>query len=900
MSLWDAVQHRLHVLLHPRDYDRELAAERAFHLELESMQQAHAAQGRLDARDASAAARRRFGNVTRLHEDTRHMAGLSIVETLQQDLRFAFRSFRRAPVFTLVATLTLAIGIGANTAIYSALDALLFRPLPFAEPERLMKLSLTRPARGENPANDDAIWSYLKYRTFRDAQRAFTGVALHSDFEVTVRSDAGAERVYNETVAGPYFSLLGARPALGRTFAPEEDSIPGGPRATIISHALFTRMFNADSSILGRTMRIGGEAWTIVGVMGEGFKGMSGRSELWQPVLVADPDAPLHAQSHSYRAIGRIAPGLTVAQAKAATAKLGELVDDTYPDADDGGKRHGAIARELDATRVDPTVRRSLHVLAAAVAMVLLIACANVANLFLVRAAGRGHEIGVRMAMGATRGRLVRQLMTESTLLSLAGGAAGVVLAWFGVQALSRIDAARAFNVRRMGGIGAVGFTDIRLDGSALLVALGLALLTGLVFGTVPALHSTRASLADGLRRGRGRGRSRLLGVNTRNVLVAVEIALAVVLLASSGLMMRSLGKLLAVSPGFRAENLLTFRLNTPEGSTRDSLPLFYEAVRTRLAGVPGVTSVTMQDCPPLNGGCNGTSLTLHDRKTPGPDVEVGVHWIVPNWPETMGVALKSGRPLDSRDRLGAPKSVLLSESAARRLLPTGGDPVGLRIGVGQGGFDTATVVGVVADVRYGTIDKGPAPDVYMSHYQSPRGRMMLMVATSVPPEGLVSAVRAAVKDAAPDVPMYDVRTMASRVSDSTAYVRFGTLLLGLFAAIALLLSALGVYGVISFTVSQRTREIGIRMALGAVAPRVARMIIGEGLGVAVVGVVAGVAVAFVATRVLESLLYGVSTTDPLTFVTIVSVLLGAVVLASWIPARRAARIAPTEALREE
>ncbi|MES2523004.1 MAG: ABC transporter permease [Gemmatimonadota bacterium] len=896
MSTWDGLRHRLRVLLRPRSYDRELAAEQAFHLELDAMHQHHA-----DATtDAMAAARRRYGNLTSHREDSRHMAGLSTFETIQQDVRFALRSFRRAPAFTFVAAATLAIGIGANTAIFSAVDALLLRPLPFAQPERMMKVSLTRPAHGERPANDDAIWSWPKFIVFRDAARSFSAMGLVSELEVTLRTSDGAERVKSEMIGPGYLAALGVQPALGRPFVPEEDARVGGPKSVLISETMFTRRFNADSSILGTPLRIGADQFVVVGVLPRGFRGMTGQAELWVPILAVDPSVVEYAWSHGFEAFARLRPGVSPAQAIAETRQLGALVDRTYPDRMAVSKPHGAIARELDATRVDPAVRRSLYILFGAVGLVLLIACANVAHLFLVRAAGRGHEIAVRMAIGATRGRLVRQLLTESTLLSLLGGALGVALAWASVRALASLDPARALRVRNLGGVGAVSFDAIQLDTNALLVAFTLSLLTGLLFGSMPALMATRSALFDRLRNGRMRGAS-ARGFNSRNTLVAFEIALAVVLLSGSGLMLRSLDKLLSIPPGFRTEGILTMRFNTPDGIARDSMPGFYDAVMIRLSGLPSVSAATVQDCPPLNGGCNGTALWRNDRprQSEGSEAEVGVHWIAPNWPNVLDVPVVRGRQFESGDRLGNRKAALVSESAAASLWPNE-DPVGKPIGIGQGGFDSAYVVGVVRDVRYNTIDSLPKPDVYLPLAQSPRGRMMLMVRTSGDAEALIPTVRAALREMAPDLPVYDMRTMESRVADSTAYTRFSTMLLVAFGAVALTLAAIGVYGVISFSVSQRTREIGIRMALGAHAPGVVRMVVQQGMAVASVGAVCGLVVALAATGVLRSFLYGVSPTDPVTFAAIITLLLTAVMFASWIPARRAAGIQPTEALREE
>ena len=903
MSIWDGLSHRLYVVLHPHRYELELQREREAHLELEAMQQA--ARSSSSPTDARNAARRKFGNVTMAHEDRRDMTALRTLGVIAGDLRFALRVFRRTPGFTLVTILTLAIGIGANTAIFSALNALLLRPLPWVEPDRLMKLSITRPARGERPANDDAVWSWLKFKVLRRNQNVFQSTGLYSSIpEVTVRSADGAERIPSEMATGDYFQTLGESPLLGRVFSSEEDSVATGRRVVILSHRLFTRGYNADPEVIGSSMNIIGEPFIVIGVMKPGFNGMTGRADLWLPIPAIDPSSLTEAWSHSYFAIARLAPGISTAQAKAATLQLGAIVDRTYPDPEVNvdEAREGAIARELDSTRLDPLVQRSLLILLGAVALVLLIVCANVANLFLVRAAGRRHEMAVRMAIGATRWRLLRQLVTESVALTTSGGLLGVLLAWGSVRFLSALDVGRALNVRRLSGIGAVNFEGIKLDLSSMAVALGLSLITGLFFGTLPALHEMRDAPLDGLRHGRTRARNLgSHGFSSRNMLVAVEIALAVVLVSASGLLTRSLGNLLAVKPGFRTSNMLTLRFNTREGFSRDSMAGFYDAVAARLSGLPSVSAVAFQDCPPLNGGCNGTVIWRADRpQSPNSNnADAGVHWISNNWPTVMGVALRQGRPFNSGDRAGNTKVVLVSESAANRLWPNEG-ALGKAIGVGQGGFDSAYVVGVIKDVRYETLDKPAVADVYLPLAQSPRGRMMIMLRSTRDPTALVPEVRSVLRELAPDLPVYDMRTLESRVADSVSYARFSAFIIALFGSIALGLAALGVYGVISFSVSQRRREIGIRMALGASAGGVVQMVVGQGMRVAFVGATVGLALALMLGGLLRTLLYGVSTTDPLTFAGTLTLLMAAVAIASWIPARRASTVEPTEALREE
>jgi putative ABC transport system permease protein len=548
-------------------------------------------------------------------------------------------------------------------------------------------------------------------------------------------------------------------------------------------------------------------------------------------------------------------------------------------------------------------VRRSVLVLLAAVGLVLLIACANVANLFLVRAAGRRREIAVRLAVGAGRARLIRQLLTESVTLALIGGAAGLAVAWWGVRLLSALDPGNALRLQAISGIGMVNFASIHLDATALLFAALLALLTGIIFGLVPALQATHSSLTGALKEDAGvAGSGAGQHFSSRNVLAVVEIALAVVLLAGSGLMLRSLVKLLGVNPGFDAEHTLTMRFNTPEDYGRDSLPGFFDAVLDRTAALPGVSGSALIDCPPVNGRCSGTAIVFRDRPAavPGTEPDVGLHWITPSWLPLMHVPLVRGRFFSRSDRMGVQKVVLVNETAARTFWP-GQDAIGRPVSVGQGGFwkDTAYVVGVVGDVRYGALDSAVTPDVYLSYFQSPRGGMMLMLRSSGDVAALGAPAQTVVREMLPSSAVYDVRTMHDRLADATRYARFSTVILALFGLVALALATMGTYGVISFGVAQRTREIGIRVALGAQHGELLRMIVRQGLALALIGAAIGLVAALAATRVLRSLLYEVVPSDPLTFCAIVAVLVVAVVAASWIPARRAATIHPSEALRE-
>ena len=894
------------MLSRSREYDRELDEEIRFHLSLEAMQREHAAQGALSPRDARFAARRRFGNPTYLKEEARRMSGLGFFDIVQQDLRFALRTFRRTLGFTMVAVLTLAIGIGANTAIFSVVNAMLLRPLPFPEPDRLMEISLVAPRLHDMPGDDRMVWSYPKAATFRRAQTVFVDIALYASDQQTIRIGGGeAQREVGETVDEHYLPTLGIRPALGRGFLAEENQAPKPRAVVLISDELWKRSFNADPGILGHTLDIDNTPHTIVGVLPPGFHGLTGRANLWRTIADGREWVYTAAWDHEFVMIGRLERGVSAEQARNAVVVLGRRVDATYPmkGPKGDGDNWGATARLLDATRVEPAVRRSLLVLLVAVGFVLLIACANLANLFLVRASTREREIAVRLAIGAARRRLVRQLLTESMLLSVAGGLASLLVAWWGVRILSTLNPANTFAAQGFGGLGVVTFTALRLDLAAFAFAMMAALITGVLFGLVPALQATRPSLSAALKEGTSHDEASGLRrrLTTRNGLVVTEMALALVLLAGSGLMLRSLAKLVAINPGFDATNVLTLRLTFPgQARPRDSLPGFYQELVSRLRALPGATDVALGDCPPLSRGCNRTMIRFRDRApaAQGSEPSLGVHWVTPEWFATLRVPLKAGRLFTDADRKGTRKVVLVGETAARRFWPNE-SPIGRPIGVGQGGFsDTAYVVGVVGDVRFHTIDSLPEADVYLPYYQSPSARLMVYVRTSGDPTSLAAAARRTIHDLAPDLPVYDVRTLASRVADATAQMRFSAWLLALFAAAALALAMVGIYGVMSFSIAQRRREIGIRVALGAARRDVVRLVVGQGVALAAAGALVGLAGAAATTRVLQSLLFDVGTTDPLTFVMVTALLLAAAIIATWLPARRAASVPPVEVLR--
>lgn len=821
---------------------------------------------------------------------------------LADDVRYALRGLARRPGFAAIAVLTLAIGIGANTAIYSAVDALLLRSLPFHEPGRLMDLVQTTDKGGSAP------WSWPRYTFFRDASRSYTSLALHGSAQTTITGPE-PERIGIEEVTAAYLPTLGVGVALGSDFAPDLDAIAGGaPRVAIISDALWQRRFNADPDIVGQAVSLNNEPWEIAGVLPPGFRGLSGRADVLVN-LTARPSEDLAQEwSLEFSMIGRLADGVTPEQAAQEAEIIGARIHEAFPPAQGtlttstAPERWSAIARPLDTIRAAPMLKRSLLVLFGAVAMVLLISCVNLANLLVARATARRQEIAVRLAIGAARERLVRLLVTESVVLAMLGGIASLAIALAGTRFLSGINPQESLRMQGLGGgIGAVGFEAIRLDGRALLFTFAITLVVGILFGLVPALRATRADLTRDLKDGSaGAGSGRRTGVSRRSLVVA-EVALALVLLAGSGLMLRSLSNLLAVDPGFDPGNLLTLRISVPPGEVApDSLPGFYDRLQAEIAALPGVQRVALGNCPPLSGGCNGTIMTFADRPQQATgNAMVGVHWVSPSWFQTLRVPLVRGRVFTESDRLDAPKVVVLNEEAVRRYFP-GEDPIGKRVAVYQGGFHTgAEVIGIVGNVRFGTIDSLPMPDVFISHGQARRSGMMIFVRTTGDPSALAPSVRERIRQFAPRDPVYDVRPMRARVSSATSQARFSALLLGGFAVIALALAMLGIYGVMSFAVAQRTREIGIRMALGADKGRVLSLVVGEGVLLAGVGVTIGLVAALMLTRVLGNLLFGVAPNDPWTYGVMVVLLAIAACGASWIPARRAAGVDPVQALRQ-
>jgi putative ABC transport system permease protein len=819
-----------------------------------------------------------------------------MLDAIGRDLRFAARGLWRSPGFTAITVATLALGIGANTAIFSVVNAVLLRPLAYRDPAQLVALRGVVEVRGL----DDVRNSAPEYQDFQHEVPALADVAAAWPININLTDLGDPERIQASVVSSNYFQVLGTAPALGRDFTPEDDQGRIGYVA-IISWDLFQHRFGGDRAVIGKTVRLDDDPMTLIGVMPQGFRHPleSGASpmEVWAPVELgnADPQFIGDRRARVFEVIGRLKPGATLAEAQAQLDGLSTRLESRYPEVYPAALGWRAAALPL-SERVVGNVRPALLVLLGAVAFVLLIGCANVANLMLARATGRSREIAIRTALGGDRLRLVRQLLTESLVLAALGGALGLLLAVWGTSALGRLAALYLPRAR-----------EIAIDGPVLAFTAVLILVTGIAFGLFPALQASRPDLQDVLKDSAkgsaGGGRTRM-----RAVLVVAEVAVALVLLAGAGLLLRSFQRLVAVDPGFDPQRLLTMQVWLPVPNdnakgryfTQQQRVGFYDRAVAAVRQVPDVTGAALVSRLPYSGR-NDARFKIEGR--PVSDAQLlpaaEVRLVSPDYFRTMAIPVLQGEAMpDGVDSLSSTYAMVNRTLAEREW--KGQSPLGQRIQLVGFGGPWVTIVGVVNDVRQGAPDQPPLPEFYLSYRLVAGQEMSLVVRTAGDPDALASRVVGAIRSVDATQPVFGVKSMERLLANAEAERRFSLLLLSLFAAIALLLSSLGIYGVMAYSTSQRRHEIGIRMALGAASPDVLRLVLRQGMGLVVLGLAIGLFGAWALSRVLAGQLYGISARDPLTYAA-VATLLGAVALvATWLPARRATRVDPMISLRSE
>ncbi|HSB12437.1 MAG TPA: ABC transporter permease [Blastocatellia bacterium] len=807
------------------------------------------------------------------------------METFLQDLRYGARMLRRSPGFTSVAIIALALGIGGNSAIFSVVNAVLLRPLPYAEPDRIMRVFASAPERGLNQTS----LSIQLVTAIGEQNQVFEQAGAYTGDSANLTGIDEPLQLAVARVSSGVLDVLRVNPVSGRNFVLEEDKA-GGPHVVILSHNLWQRQFGGAPDVVGRAITLDSLSYTVVGIMPAGFNFPGGQIDAWIP-RVFEPsflnrDAVERGAGY-LSVVARLKPGITRQQAQADVESIAANRSSSVQ----LDLAFGLLAVPLPEV-VTQGVRPTLYILLGAVGFVLLIACANVANLLLAKAAGRQKEIAVRAALGASRARLIRQFLTESVLLALMAGALGVALASWGVDLL--VSAATG-NIPRA--------AEISVDARVLGFTLLIAVVTGVAFGLAPALQASKADLNEALKdtaRGSGGGSRR---ARIRSLLVVTEVALAVILLIGAGLLIRSFVRLQSVDAGFNPAHLLVANINLP--ASRYAQPTqraaFYRRLNEELGSLPGVISAGATQALPLSGADARTPIAIDGRAVPPlperPIVSVGI--VSPDYFRTLGIPLLEGRFFAEQDNETGPVTVIINQSFARKFFADE-DPIGKRILLGGVQTQAREIVGVVGDVRQRGLDSSPAEGFYISSYQRPQLAMAVVVRTEGPPLALSNAVRSRVIAIDKDQPVASVQTMEDVVSSSISNQRFTLLLLGLFAGVALVLAAIGIYSVMAYVVTQRTGEIGLRMALGAQGRDVLALVVGQGMTTALIGVAVGLAGAYALTRVMTSLLFSVTATDPITFVATPIILIGVALAACLVPARRAVKVDPMVALRYE
>lgn len=802
--------------------------------------------------------------------------------TFLQDLRYATRMLAKQPAFTVIAVLTLALGIGANTSIFSLVNSVLLRPLPYLDANRIVYFEGKNPSQGITDSNISVLdfqdWT-TQSQVFSHAAFFWTGGAALAE------QGREPERVPRAGVTIRFFDLLGVQPMLGRNFLEEEDR-PGSSTAVIVSEGLWKRRFGSDRSIIGKTITINTQPVTVVGVMPAGFE-FPENTQIWTPAAVNSAEEP--RDNRSYSALGRLKPGVELEQAQSQISAISAQLAQAFPDTNKDWDAHLARLQE----RLVRSVRSSLLLLLGAVGFVLLIACANVANLLLARAAARQKEVAIRTALGASRSRITRQMLTESILLSTIGGALGLMLSFWLIELLISISPPDSPRL-----------SETNLDYRVLAFTLAISVFTGLIFGLAPALHASKLDVSGSLKEG-GRSGEGYHRTNARSLLLIGEVAMSLILLVAAGLLIKSFMRLQEVKPGFNPERVLIASLSLPDAKYKDDQQRidFYRALIERLKTLPGVQAVGAGANLPLHASGYGIGRSFIPEGRPlTADKAVDASWstITPTYFEALQVPLRAGRAFNERDNASAPKVVIVNRKVAIKHFGSEIAAIGRRITIWRDEKFPREIVGVVGETKPGALEEESGAQIYTPHSQDGSwGFMTLAIRTTAHPAAMTSTLRREVIGFDKDLPIFNVKTMEDVVAQSIGSRRLSMMLLSVFAGAALLLAAVGIYGVMAYTVTQRTQDIGIRMALGAQAGDVVRMVVSQGMTLALIGIGVGLAGALGLTRVMANLLFGVNATDPITFAAISLLLAFVALLACYLPARRASNVDPIVALRE-
>jgi putative ABC transport system permease protein len=800
--------------------------------------------------------------------------GLQMVADILRDARYAVRQLTKSPGFAAVAILTMALGIGATSAMFSVINAVLLRPLPFPDSDALVQVNEIVPQYGRFSV---APASFLDWRA---QNTSFERIFAVSARDATFVGADGPERIRGAAVSWDFFEALRTQPFLGRAFKAEED-MPGKNDVIVLSHGTWQRRFGGDSNAIGRAMTLNGAPATIIGVMPKGFA-FPADAEYWSPIAINPANAS--RGGHFLAVVARLKPGVSAAQAGTEMKTIAERLAKQYPDS--SADESAEVVPLLE--QIVGNIREPLLALLTAVGVVVLIACANVANLLLVRASVRDKEIAIRIALGAGRGRLVRQMLAESLILSIAGGALGVLLAYVAIQPIQTLSAGSIPRVQ-----------SVTIDATVLLFAFGVSVATGIIFGLAPAWQASRAGVAAVMKEG---GRSSATGGGrwTRATLLVVEVALSLVLLVGAALLLRSFARLTNVDPGFRPDNVLAFRVALPATSYPEDPKrvAFFENLLARLAAHPQVRSVGMIQTLPMRGGYS-LSFTVQGRPAPKPDVGANHRVVSPQYFSTLGIPLKRGRVFHERDVEKSPMVAVVDEAFVAKHFPNE-DPIGRGIDIGNGTDGFYEIVGVVGNVHYDGLEASPDPTMYVPYRQDVFSTMWIVARGEGDPSHLSPVARQIVREIDPALPTYSMTPLEKVVSESVGQRRFSMLLLATFALMALFLAAVGIYGVVAYSVSQRTQEIGVRLAIGAERRDVLALVVGGGMKLALAGVAIGLAGALALSRAIDTMLFNVTPFDPPSYAATAATLLGIAAVACYIPARRAMNLDPLVAIRQE